>query len=285
MYATQWIKSVPARHSFTVDLEELANHPTRWDNQGLYQYNQIHFWSDVDIWKKKNKDVPSTVNTSTSTPVLSLPSPASTSEYKQNLDRWNKGKRDYTKYPILKDNADFTKWKDRYVTYAKTKHMGRMIGKNTKFKDLVDKHDQDLWNSQEQHMKLALYHALQTDVSKSIYQQYKSSPKGIWNHLVDHYSSTESSQAQSKKIIDKLQNLNIREYDTRVEFGTKLTQYIAQYDDVSTESLSSNSSIAYFENSIKSDASVTSNFNSWKTSFKLAKNKDPEFSDYKAKIL
>ena len=65
----------------------------------------------------------------------------------------------------------------------------------------------------------------------------------------------------------------------------KLTQCIAQYDDLSTESLSSNSSITYFENSLKSDASVTSHFNSWKTSFKLAKNKDPEFSDYKAKML
>ena len=30
---------------------------------------------------------------------------------------------------------------------------------------------------------------------------------------------------------------------------------------------------------------MTSHFNSWKTSFKLAKNKDPEFSDYKAKML
>ena len=134
-------------------------------------------------------------------------------------------------------------------------------------------------------MKLALHHALQTNVSKSIYQQFKSSQKGIWNHLVDHYSSTKSSWAQSKKIIDKLQNLNIREYDTRVEFGTKLTQYIAQYDDVSTESLSSNNSIAYFENSIKSNASVTSLFNSWKTSFRLTKDKDPEFSDYKAEML
>ena len=134
-------------------------------------------------------------------------------------------------------------------------------------------------------MKLALHHTLQTDVSKAIYQLFKSSPKGIWNHLVDHYSSTESSRAQSKKIIDKLQNLNIREYDTRVKFGTKLTQYISQHDDVSTESLNSNTSIAYFENSIKSDSSVTSHFNSWKTSFRLTKNKDPEFDDYKAETL
>ena len=48
MYATQWIKGVPPRHSFTVNLEALANHPTKWDKQDLYQYNQIHFWSDVD---------------------------------------------------------------------------------------------------------------------------------------------------------------------------------------------------------------------------------------------
>ena len=94
MYATQWVKGIPARHSLTVNLEEYANHPTRWDKQDLYQYNQIRFWSDVDIWKKKNKEVPSTVNTSTLTAVLSLPSPASTSEYEQNLEQWNKGKRD-----------------------------------------------------------------------------------------------------------------------------------------------------------------------------------------------
>ena len=77
----------------------------------------------MDNWNKKNKDVPSTVNTSASTPVLSLPSPASTSMYEQNLDRWNKGKRDYTKYRILKDDADFTDWKDRFKTYGKTEHM------------------------------------------------------------------------------------------------------------------------------------------------------------------
>ena len=163
--------------------------------------------------------------------------------------------------------------------------MGRMFNKDAKFRDSADKHDQDLWNSEEQHVKLALHHALQTDVCKSIYQQYKRSPKGIWNNLVDHYSSTESSRAQSKNIINKLQNLNIREYNTRVEFGTKLTQYIAQYDEVSTESLSSNNYIAYFKNSIKSDSSVTSHFNSWKTSYRLTKNKDPEFSDYKAEML
>ena len=132
-------------------------------------------------------------------------------------------------------------------------------------------------------MKLALHHTLQTDISKAIYQQYKSSPKGIWNHLVNHYSSTESSRAQSKKIIDKLQNLNIKEYDTRVEFGTKLTQFISQHDDVSTESLSSNNSIAYFENGIASDPAVTSHFNSWKTSYQLTKNKDPELMVIKLK--
>ena len=180
-------------------------------------------------------------------------------EYEQNLNRWNKGRRDYQKYPVFNDDADFPNWKDRYVTYAKTKHMGHMVDKTKAFKDLVDKHNIDLWNSQEQHiMKLALHHALQTDVSKAIYQQFKNSPKGIWNHLVDHYSSTESSRAQSKKIIDKLQNINIKEYDTRVEFGTKLTQYISQHDNVSTESLSSSNSIAYFENGIKSDPAVTS---------------------------
>ena len=86
MYATQWIRGTPACHNFTVDLEAMANHPTTWDKNDVYQYNQIHFWSDVEIWKKKNKDVPSTVNTLTSTPVLSLPSPASMIEYKQNLD-------------------------------------------------------------------------------------------------------------------------------------------------------------------------------------------------------
>ena len=144
MYTTQWIKGVPPRHSFTVDLESLVNHPTKWDKQDLYQYNQIHFWSDVDIWKKKNKEVPSTVNTSNLTPVLCLPSPASMSEYKQNLDQWNKGKHDYQKYPILNDDTNFTNWKDRYVTYAKNKYMGRMVNKNTKFRDVVDKHDIDL---------------------------------------------------------------------------------------------------------------------------------------------
>ena len=55
MYATKWIKGVPAGHSFMVDLEELANHPRRWDKNDLYQYNQIHFWSDVAIWKRKTK--------------------------------------------------------------------------------------------------------------------------------------------------------------------------------------------------------------------------------------
>ena len=107
-------------------------------------------------------------------------------QIQRNLDRWNKGRRDYQKYPILKDDTDFPDWKDRYVTYAKTEHMGRMVDKTKGFKDLKDKHDIDLWNLQEQHMKLALHHALQTDVSKAIYQQYKSSPKGIWNHLVDY---------------------------------------------------------------------------------------------------
>ena len=46
--------------------------------------------------------------------------------------------------------------------------MGRMVDKTQVFKDLKDKHDIDLWNSQEQHMKLALHHALQTNVSKAI---------------------------------------------------------------------------------------------------------------------
>ena len=97
--------------------------------------------------------------------------------------------------------------------------------------------------------------------------------------------STESLRAQLKKIKDNLQNLNTREYDTRVEFGTKLTQLIAQYDDLSTESLSSNNSVAHFKNSIKSDSTVTSHFNSWKTSYRLTKNKDPKFKDYKAEML
>ena len=86
MYATQWVKGTQPRHSFLVDLEAMANHPTTWDKGDVYQYNQIHFWSDVKIWKKKNKDVPSTVNTSTSMPVLSLPSPACMTEYELNLD-------------------------------------------------------------------------------------------------------------------------------------------------------------------------------------------------------
>ena len=156
-YAMEWIKGVPARHGHTGDLEALANHPTKWDKQDVYQYNQIHFWSDVELWKTKNKHVPSTVNTTTSTPVSSLPSPPSMNEYERNLDRWNKGRRDYQKYPILKDDADFPDWKDRYVTYAKTEHMGRMVDKTKTFRELVDKHDIDLWNSQEQHMKLALH--------------------------------------------------------------------------------------------------------------------------------
>ena len=106
-YATEWIKGSPPRHGHTGDLEALANHPTKWDKGDVYQYNQIHFWTDVELWKKKNKNVPSTVNTTTSTPVSSLPSPPSMSEYEQNLDQWNKGRRDYQKYPILKDDADF----------------------------------------------------------------------------------------------------------------------------------------------------------------------------------
>ena len=109
-------------------------------------------------------------------------------------------------------------------------------------------------------------HAFKTQIGKSIYQQHKNSSKGIWNNLVDHYSSTESARAQSKKILDKLQNLNIREYDTRVAFGTKLTQIIAQYNDVSRESLSKNNSIEFFERSISLDSTVTSSyFNSWKS--------------------
>ena len=164
--------------------------------------------------------------------------------------------------------------------------MAHMFDKDIKFNSLVDKHNIELWESQEEHVKLALFHALQTGVSKSIYQQFKNSPKGIWNNLVDHYLSTKSSRVQLKKIIDKLQNLNIREYDTRVEFGTKLTQFIAQYNDVSIECLSSNNYIAYFENSIKSDSTVTTHFNSWKLSYRLTKNKDhPEFKDYKAEML
>ena len=183
MYATQWVQGLSARHSLTVnDLKEYAKHPTRWDKQDLFQYNQIHFWTDVDNWKKMNKDVSSTVNTSASTPVLSLPSPPSILTYEQELDCWNKGKRDYMNYLILKDDTEFTDWKDRFTTYEKTEHMARMFNKDVKFRDLVDKHNIDLWNSQE-HVKLALHHALQTGVSKSIYQQFKSSPKGIWNNL------------------------------------------------------------------------------------------------------
>ena len=87
MYTTQWVKGTPPRHSFSVDLEAMANHPTMWDKGDVYQYNQIHFWTDVEIWKKKNKNIPSTVNTATSTPVLSLPSPPSMNEYERNLDR------------------------------------------------------------------------------------------------------------------------------------------------------------------------------------------------------
>lgn len=141
----------------------------------------------MDNWKKKNKDVPSTVNTSASTLVLSLPSPPSRSTYEQELDCWNKGKQNYTKYLLLKDDVDFTDWKDRFTTYGKTKHMAHMFDKDANFRDFVDKHNIDLWNSQEQHVKLALHHYLQTYVSKSIYQQFKSSPKRIWNNLVDHY--------------------------------------------------------------------------------------------------
>ena len=37
------------------------------------------------------------------------------------------------KYPILKDDTDFTDWKDRFTTYRKTKHMARMFDKDTKF--------------------------------------------------------------------------------------------------------------------------------------------------------
>ena len=59
MYATEWVQGQPARHSLTVtDLAEYAKHPTKWDKQDLFQYNQIHFWTDVDNWKKKNKDIP-----------------------------------------------------------------------------------------------------------------------------------------------------------------------------------------------------------------------------------
>ena len=167
-YATEWLMGTPPRHSFTVNLEDLAKNPSKWDKGDVYQYNQIHFWSDLDTWKAKNKIVPTTVNTSTSTPVSSLPSPPSMNEYERNLDQWNKGRRDYQKYPILKDDAEFPNWKDRFVTYAKTEHMARMVDKDKAFNKLSDPHDIELWESQEQHMKLALHYALQTDVSKAI---------------------------------------------------------------------------------------------------------------------
>ena len=49
MYATQWVKGLPVRHNLTgIDLKEYAKHPTKWDKQDLFQYNQIHFWTDVD---------------------------------------------------------------------------------------------------------------------------------------------------------------------------------------------------------------------------------------------
>ena len=36
MYVTQWIKGVPPPHKFTVDLEALANHPTKSGINKMY---------------------------------------------------------------------------------------------------------------------------------------------------------------------------------------------------------------------------------------------------------
>ena len=69
-YATEWLMGTPPRHSITQDLETLAKNPSKWDKGDVYQYNQIYFWSDLETWKTKNKIVPSTVNTSTSTPEI-----------------------------------------------------------------------------------------------------------------------------------------------------------------------------------------------------------------------
>ena len=56
MYATQWVQGLPVRHNLTgIDLEEYTKHPTKWDKQDLFQYNQIHFWTDVDNWKKEEQ--------------------------------------------------------------------------------------------------------------------------------------------------------------------------------------------------------------------------------------
>ena len=76
-------------------------------------------------WKKKNKDVPSTFNTLATTPVSLLPSPTNTttSTHEQESERWNKGKHNYTKYLQLKDDADFTDWKDRFATYGTSKYI------------------------------------------------------------------------------------------------------------------------------------------------------------------
>ena len=65
-----------------------------------------------------------------STLILSLPSPTSTSMHEQELDCRNKGKRDYTKYPQLKDDADFTYWKDMFTSYGKSKHIAQMFDKD-----------------------------------------------------------------------------------------------------------------------------------------------------------
>ena len=42
MYGTQWIRGTPARHNFTVDLVAMANHPTTWNKNDVYQLSLIH---------------------------------------------------------------------------------------------------------------------------------------------------------------------------------------------------------------------------------------------------
>ena len=56
-YATEWLKGIPKRHNINGDLEELAKNPSKWDRGDVYQYNQLHFWSDLETWKTKNKIV------------------------------------------------------------------------------------------------------------------------------------------------------------------------------------------------------------------------------------
>lgn len=96
-----------------------------------------------------------------------------------------------------------------------------MFNVNITFKDLKDNHNKELFKLQQEHLTLALHHALQTQIGKFIYHENQGKAKGMWNKICNHYSSTKSSQMQSKKVLDKLQNLNVTEYSSLIKYSTQ----------------------------------------------------------------